>query len=79
MPAPYNVTFEAEVLSLELKIFLISRFLTFNISFSLLRFSLCGIGGALLLTGLVVLSCIDQDDTRHSFGHSGGMFLMQLV
>ncbi|KAK4759025.1 hypothetical protein SAY87_020326 [Trapa incisa] len=39
---------------------------------STLRYSLCGIGGALLLCGLVVLSIIDQDDARHNFGHSGG-------
>ncbi|XP_059668578.1 cationic amino acid transporter 2, vacuolar-like [Cornus florida] len=39
---------------------------------SFLRFMLCGIGGSLLLSGLVVLSCIDQDDARHSFGHTGG-------
>jgi cationic amino acid transporter 1 len=39
---------------------------------SFLRYTSCGVGGALLLFGLVVLTCIDQDDTRHSFGHSGG-------
>ncbi|TVU48932.1 hypothetical protein EJB05_00218 [Eragrostis curvula] len=32
----------------------------------------CVIGGLLLLTGLGVLCWIDQDDGRHSFGHSGG-------
>uniref|UniRef100_A0A1J3HUU5 Cationic amino acid transporter 3, mitochondrial n=1 Tax=Noccaea caerulescens TaxID=107243 RepID=A0A1J3HUU5_NOCCA len=36
------------------------------------RYSICGVGGLLLLVGLIVLSCIDQDDTRHSFGQSGG-------
>jgi len=36
------------------------------------RYSLCGVGGLLLLVGLIVLSCIDQDDARHSFGQSGG-------
>ncbi|KAJ9179872.1 hypothetical protein P3X46_008186 [Hevea brasiliensis] len=36
------------------------------------RFTLCGIGGALLLCGLIVLNLIEQDDARHSFGHSGG-------
>lgn len=36
------------------------------------RFTLCGVGGALLLFGLIVLTCIEQDDARHSFGHSGG-------
>ncbi|XP_030479743.1 cationic amino acid transporter 3, mitochondrial isoform X1 [Cannabis sativa] len=39
---------------------------------SFLRYSLCGVGGALILSGLVVLTCIDQDDARHSFGHAGG-------
>ncbi|XP_037422572.1 cationic amino acid transporter 3, mitochondrial-like isoform X1 [Triticum dicoccoides] len=32
----------------------------------------CIVGGVLLIPGLVVLCCIDQDDGRHSFGHSGG-------
>ncbi|KAJ6802849.1 cationic amino acid transporter 3, mitochondrial-like [Iris pallida] len=36
------------------------------------QYSVCSVGGFLLLGGLVVLSCIDQDDGRHSFGHSGG-------
>ncbi|WCJ43564.1 cationic amino acid transporter 2 [Euphorbia peplus] len=36
------------------------------------RFTLCGVGGILLLFGLGVLTCIEQDDARHSFGHSGG-------
>ncbi|ESQ47418.1 hypothetical protein EUTSA_v10027685mg [Eutrema salsugineum] len=44
----------------------------------LLRYSLCGFGGLLLLVGLTVLSCLDQDDARHSFGHSGG-FICPLV
>ncbi|XP_022718826.1 cationic amino acid transporter 2, vacuolar-like isoform X2 [Durio zibethinus] len=39
---------------------------------SLLRFTLCGAGGVLLLSGLIVLTCIDQDDARHNFGHTGG-------
>ncbi|KAG6642819.1 cationic amino acid transporter 2, vacuolar-like isoform X1 [Carya illinoinensis] len=37
-----------------------------------LRFTMCGVGGTFLLSGLVVLTCIDQDDARHSFGHAGG-------
>ncbi|KAI4386623.1 hypothetical protein MLD38_004541 [Melastoma candidum] len=45
---------------------------------SSLRFSLCGVGGTLLLSGLVVLTVIDQDEGRHSFGHSGG-FICPLV
>uniref|UniRef100_A0A453JJQ0 Cationic amino acid transporter C-terminal domain-containing protein n=1 Tax=Aegilops tauschii subsp. strangulata TaxID=200361 RepID=A0A453JJQ0_AEGTS len=32
----------------------------------------CVFGGLLLLAGLGMLSWIDQDDGRHSFGHSGG-------
>lgn len=39
---------------------------------SYFRLTLCGIGGVLLLLGLVVLSCIEQDDARHNFGHAGG-------
>ncbi|EPS72796.1 hypothetical protein M569_01961, partial [Genlisea aurea] len=39
---------------------------------STLRYTLCGIGGLLLAFGLVSLTCIDQDDARHTFGHSGG-------
>ncbi|KAJ1409120.1 Cationic amino acid transporter, C-terminal [Sesbania bispinosa] len=38
----------------------------------ILRLTLCGIGGILLLCSIIVLACIKQDDTRHSFGHSGG-------
>ncbi|MBA0574146.1 hypothetical protein Golob_001378 [Gossypium lobatum] len=38
---------------------------------SLIRFTLCGAGGLLLLSGLVILTCIDQDDERHNFGHAG--------
>lgn len=37
-----------------------------------IRFTLCGIGGLFLLSGLIVLTCIDQDDARHKFGHTGG-------
>ncbi|KAG8648007.1 hypothetical protein MANES_09G137000v8 [Manihot esculenta] len=36
------------------------------------RFTMCGVGGALLLFGLIVLTLVEQDDARHSFGHSGG-------
>ncbi|XP_019162880.1 PREDICTED: cationic amino acid transporter 2, vacuolar-like [Ipomoea nil] len=42
------------------------------------RFTLCGIGGLLLLFGLIVLTSIDQDDARHTFGYSGG-FVCPLV
>ncbi|MQM04679.1 hypothetical protein Taro_037481, partial [Colocasia esculenta] len=38
------------------------------------RFSTSAVGGLFLLLGLGVLSWIDQDDGRHSFGHSGGRF-----
>ncbi|CAJ1919667.1 unnamed protein product [Sphenostylis stenocarpa] len=37
-----------------------------------LRLTFCGIGGVLLLCSLIVLASIKQDDTRHTFGHSGG-------
>lgn len=37
-----------------------------------LRLTLCGIGGILLLSGLAVLSSINQDEARHTFGHTGG-------
>ncbi|XP_031473550.1 cationic amino acid transporter 2, vacuolar-like [Nymphaea colorata] len=36
------------------------------------RLSMGGVGVVLLCCGLIVLSWIDQDDGRHSFGHSGG-------
>lgn len=52
--------------------FLISKWL---ISISSLRYTLCGLGGVLLFSGLIVLTCIDQDEARHSFGFSGGMLL----
>ncbi|KAK9042361.1 hypothetical protein V6N11_017438 [Hibiscus sabdariffa] len=38
----------------------------------LIRLTCCGVGGVLLLSGLIVLTCIDQDDARHNFGHTGG-------
>lgn len=38
----------------------------------LVRCFVCVFGGLLLLAGLGVLCWIDQDDGRHSFGHSGG-------
>ncbi|ERM93567.1 hypothetical protein AMTRI_Chr03g149130 [Amborella trichopoda] len=38
----------------------------------LIRISVGGVGAMLLLGGLTVLLWIDQDDGRHSFGHSGG-------
>lgn len=43
------------------------------------RYALSGIGGLLLLSGLIVLTCIDQDDARHSFGHTGGMYHYRLI
>ncbi|KAF5186237.1 Cationic amino acid transporter 2, vacuolar [Thalictrum thalictroides] len=45
---------------------------------SFARISVCGVGGVLLLSGLIILYRIDQDDARHSFGHSGG-FLCPFV
>ncbi|XP_019422051.1 PREDICTED: cationic amino acid transporter 2, vacuolar-like isoform X2 [Lupinus angustifolius] len=57
-------------------------FLTYAASglnlFSSVRFALYGVGSILLLSGLVFLTCIDQDDARHNFGHSGG-FLCPFV
>ncbi|XAR69894.1 hypothetical protein NMG60_11001651 [Bertholletia excelsa] len=38
---------------------------------SIPRFIFCGVGSAILMCGLIVLSCIDQDDARHGFGHTG--------
>ena len=40
--------------------------------YRIIRYPLCGVGGSLLLAGLIALSSIDQDDARHTFGHSGG-------
>ncbi|MCH88923.1 cationic amino acid transporter 2 vacuolar-like, partial [Trifolium medium] len=42
------------------------------LTLSSVRFSLCGVGGILLVSGFVFLNCIDQDEARHDFGHSGG-------
>ncbi|KAL6555260.1 Carnitine O-acetyltransferase mitochondrial [Orobanche gracilis] len=40
--------------------------------YSPLRYTFSGIGVVLLLSGLVLLTWIDQDDARHNFGHTGG-------
>lgn len=45
----------------------------FVINNSSVRFTLCGVGGTLVLFGLVFLTCIDQDDARHRFGNSQGI------
>ncbi|PPS02692.1 hypothetical protein GOBAR_AA17970 [Gossypium barbadense] len=45
---------------------------------SLVRFSLGTVGAAILLCSLVVLACLNQDEARHSFGHTGG-FLCPFV
>ncbi|XP_039682838.1 cationic amino acid transporter 3, mitochondrial-like [Medicago truncatula] len=42
------------------------------VTISSVRFALCGVGGIVLLSGFVFLTCIDQDNARHSFGHSEG-------
>jgi cationic amino acid transporter 1 len=42
------------------------------LTLSSVRFALCGVGGILLVSGFVFLTCIDQDEARHNFGHSGG-------
>ncbi|ONM02214.1 Cationic amino acid transporter 4 vacuolar [Zea mays] len=52
-----------------------ATFLPFNnliCDASPVRCSVCVLGGMLLLAGLGMLCWIDQDDGRHSFGHSGG-------
>ncbi|XP_042001179.1 cationic amino acid transporter 2, vacuolar-like [Salvia splendens] len=45
---------------------------------SILRTTFCGIGLLLLLSGLIMLTFIDQDVARHSFGQEGG-FICPLV
>ncbi|MCH89715.1 cationic amino acid transporter 4 vacuolar-like, partial [Trifolium medium] len=40
----------------------------------LLRVTLFGVGVVILLCSIIVLACIKQDDTRHTFGHSGASF-----
>lgn len=45
---------------------------------SYLRILMCGIGAVLIASCLVILTCIQQDDGRHNFGHSGG-FLCPFV
>ncbi|TYH45593.1 hypothetical protein ES332_D11G276000v1 [Gossypium tomentosum] len=40
--------------------------------------SLGAVGAAILLCSLVVLACLNQDEARHSFGHTGG-FLCPFV
>lgn len=35
-----------------------------------------GIGVLVLLLGLILLTCMDQDDARHNFGHEGGILLI---
>ncbi|KAF3441211.1 hypothetical protein FNV43_RR15124 [Rhamnella rubrinervis] len=39
---------------------------------SILRITSCVVGGALMVCSVVVLACIEQDDARHNFGHTGG-------
>ncbi|KAL9247085.1 hypothetical protein vseg_020553 [Gypsophila vaccaria] len=41
-------------------------------------FTLCAVGAALLISSLIILSCIRQDDGRHNFGHTGG-FICPLI
>ena len=52
-------------------IFFLSHFM--YVIISSVRFTLCGVGGIVVLSGFVFLTFIDQDDARHNFGHSGGM------
>lgn len=52
---------------------LLLTFAASNVSLpSIPRFTVCVVGTALLISSLVVLSCINQDDARHRFGHTGG-------
>jgi len=44
----------------------------------ILRVTLFGVGVIIFLCSITVLACIKQDDTRHTFGHSGGMCPMQV-
>ncbi|KAL8129484.1 hypothetical protein V2J09_018639 [Rumex salicifolius] len=53
-------------------VFILTSSASFVYLESVIRYTFSGFGGCLLLGGLVVLSCIDQDDARHSFGHTGG-------
>ncbi|WJX25430.1 Carnitine O-acetyltransferase mitochondrial [Trifolium repens] len=39
---------------------------------SSVRYTLCGVGGIILLSGFVFLTCIDQDVVRHNFGNYEG-------
>ncbi|XP_021888770.1 cationic amino acid transporter 4, vacuolar isoform X2 [Carica papaya] len=45
---------------------------------SFFQFTLCAIGGVILFCSLIILSCLGEDDARHSFGHAGG-FLCPFV
>ncbi|EPS66887.1 hypothetical protein M569_07889, partial [Genlisea aurea] len=37
-----------------------------------LRTVMCGVGGAVVLSGSISLSCIEQDEASRNFGHKGG-------
>ncbi|KAG9150609.1 hypothetical protein Leryth_008077 [Lithospermum erythrorhizon] len=39
---------------------------------SMIRYTLSAFGLAILLSGLAILTCLDQDNARHNFGHTGG-------
>ncbi|KAG9130682.1 hypothetical protein Leryth_018078 [Lithospermum erythrorhizon] len=45
---------------------------------SIIRYVLCAFGGVIVLSGLAVLTCLEQDDARHHFGRTGG-FLCPFV
>ncbi|XP_012575269.1 uncharacterized protein [Cicer arietinum] len=46
--------------------------MSFSIYLNYIRFTVCGVRGTSLMSGFVFLTCTDQDDTRHKFGHYGG-------
>ena len=44
--------------------------------YSIISYMVSAVGASIFVSGLIVLFCINQDDGRHSFGHSGGGFLL---
>ncbi|KAJ8435244.1 hypothetical protein Cgig2_015647 [Carnegiea gigantea] len=40
--------------------------------YSIISYMVSAVGASIFVSGLIVLFCINQDDGRHSFGHSGG-------
>jgi len=44
--------------------------------YSIISYMVSAVGASLFVSSLIVLFCINQDDGRHSFGRSGGGFLL---